>query len=178
MIFYTGNGDGGASAMGKRKMKKDSPVFHALGDLDELNSAIGVVRSSIKNPAVRRALFEAQENLFIVQAHVASLALSFVPPAFSGEKKKAIERIIDRAEQRVKPERKFIIPGEDKDAALLDWLRALARRAERSVVAASARKPLAPEILPYLNRISSLFFALARLLTRQKGKKEKHPRYR
>lgn len=178
MIFYTGKGDGGASKMGKRKIKKNSPVFCALGDLDELNSAIGAVRASVKDRAVRGILLEAQENLFIVQAHVAARTISFTPPAFGKEKIEKIERIIDRAEKKVKPERKFIIPGEDRDAALLDWLRAISRRTERSVVAASLRGSFQREILSYLNRLSSLFFALARLLTRQKGKKERHPSYR
>lgn len=178
MIFYTGKGDGGASKMGKKKIKKNSPVFCALGDLDELNSAIGAVRAFIKDRAVRGILLEVQENLFIVQAHVAARAISFTPPEFRKEKVKKIERIIDRAEKEVNPERKFIIPGEDRDAALLDWLRAISRRAERSVVAASSRGNPRREILSYLNRISSLFFALARLLTRKKRKKERHPSYR
>jgi len=178
MIFYTGKGDGGASKMGKKKIKKNSPVFCALGDLDELNSAIGAVRASIKDRAARGILLEVQENLFIVQAHVAALAISFAPPAFGKEKIEKIERIIERAEKEVKPERKFIIPGEDRDAALLDWLRAIARRAERSAVAASSGRKPRPEILSYLNRISSLFFALARLVTRKRRKKERHPSYR
>ena len=69
-LFYTGKGDKGQSHIGKKKYSKDSPIMEALGDLDELNSLLGVIRAAAKK-GLNKKLFLVQENLFIIQARVA-----------------------------------------------------------------------------------------------------------
>jgi cob(I)alamin adenosyltransferase len=123
-------------------------------------------------------LHEIQENLFIIQAQIASIMLdnNFKAPKFKNEKIKEIEKIIDEIETKLPPLRNFIISGTGKTSAWLDWLRAKSRSVERSVLKIKNSKiNIFSNILPYLNRLSSLFFALARLEAR--NKKEQHPKY-
>ena len=70
-LFYTGKGDAGTSQVGKKKVPKDSPLLEALGDLDELNSLIGVARSGLEDSELTKKLKQVQEALFIIQARVA-----------------------------------------------------------------------------------------------------------
>jgi len=160
---------------------------------------IGVVKAQRVNTTLKKILHEIQENLFIIQANVASAMMGgkFKVPEFKKVKTKAIEKIIDGYEIKLKPARAFIIPGSDPISAWLDLLRAKSRMIERSVFKISRNKKGArekrttnaptriknqlvinPDILSYLNRLSSLFFALARMEAKRAGKKEKHPSYR
>ena len=184
-IFYTRKGDDGRSRIGKKKIYKLNPFVVALGELDKLNSFIGVVKSLPGNkisPTLKKQLHQVQEDLFIIQANVsyAMLKEKRTPPLFSPQKTKNIERVIDKIEKQLKPARKFVISGTTHVSSWLDYLRALSRSVERAVlVVAKERrgKPtFNPDIVPYLNRLSSLFFALARWEAR--GKKELNPKYR
>ena len=71
-LFYTGKGDKGLSLVGKKKYPKDSPIMEVLGDLDELNSLLGVIRAGAKKE-LQSKIFSMQENLFIIQARIAWL---------------------------------------------------------------------------------------------------------
>lgn len=182
-LFYTGKGDKGQSIIGKKKIDKTCIEIEALGDLDELNSLIGLAKAGKLPIKTKNILHAVQENLFIIQANVASLMLKskHKPPALSKTKIKDIENIIDECERKLKPERGFIISGTNEVSALLDYIRAVSRRAERSVLAFNKsykRYKISPEILAYLNRLSSLFFALARVEARKSHKKEKNPSYK
>src|SRR3989344_6005774 len=202
-IFYTKKGDKGYSYVGKKEVYKLNPFVVALGELDQLNSLIGVVKSLEIPPFLKNSLHQIQENLFIIQANVAYAMLKEKrtppsrgrsplrrgegPPHFSSKKTKNAEDIIDRIEKQLKPVRKFVVSGTTPVSAWLDYLRAFSRSVERSVLAVvkgkrspsvrlpgragGASKPVInPDILLYLNRLSSLFFALARWEAR--GKKE------
>ena len=184
-IFYTKKGDKGYSYVGKKEVYKLNPFVVALGELDQLNSLIGVVKSLPENkisPTLKRQLHQVQEDLFIIQANVSYTMLKEkrTPPLFSPQKIKNIEKIIDKIENQLKPARKFVISGTTHVSGWLDYLRALSRSVERSVLAIAKNKngnpALNQDILPYLNRLSSLFFALARWEAR--GKKEQNPSYR
>ena len=72
-LFYTGKGDKGVSRVGKKNYPKDSPILEALGDLDELNSFLGLVRSTVKDKKLMAGLQTVQQHLFIVQAQIAVL---------------------------------------------------------------------------------------------------------
>ncbi|MDP3901018.1 MAG: ATP:cob(I)alamin adenosyltransferase, partial [bacterium] len=76
MLFYTGKGDRGTSQVGNRKIPKDAPILSALGELDELNSFLGLVRSQVPSKSLSASLRGVQETLFIVQAQVAGLMFS------------------------------------------------------------------------------------------------------
>jgi len=194
-FFYTGKGDSGKSAVGKKKIAKTRPVMEALGDLDELNSLIGLVRSRTGSDKTRKILREAQESLFIIQASIAiaefggsprsnksgrgsSAGGKYPAPELEKSKVKELEKTIDAIEKKIKPERGFIISGESESSAWLDYARAVTRRAERSVLKYHKTKKLNANILAYINRLSSLFFALARSEAKKSGKKEQHPKYK
>lgn len=177
-LFYTGKGDKGVSQVGKKKYPKDSPIIEALGDLDELNSLLGVVRSSISSKGLKAKLISVQENLFIIQARVAWLMFQqFESPQMTKEKIRAMEKEIEDMEEKIKPERGFVISGENRKAAWLDLARAVSRRVERSVVKVNKRHKLPEELLTYLNRLSSYLYALARLEISETKTKEKKPTY-
>jgi len=176
-LFYTGKGDKGQSHIGKKKYPKDSPIMEALGDLDELNSLLGVIRVAAKK-GLNQKLFAVQENLFIIQARVAWVMFNkFESPQLTQEKIFKMEKEIDAIEKKIRPERGFIITGENKEAAYLDYARTVARRAERSVVTLTKKQKLPKEIVAYLNRLSGYLYALARLEISESKMKEKKPRY-
>ena len=178
-IFYTGKGDKGVSHVGKIKIKKTCLEIESLGYLDELNSLIGVVKS-FSNQEFKKILHEVQESLFIIQANVAYVMLKErrQPPLLGANKVKTIEELLDKYEKILSPAKKFVISGPTLLSAWLDYVRAYSRRVERNVLRIPTVNKLNPEILRYLNRLSSLFFAMARMATKQAGKKELHPSYK
>jgi cob(I)alamin adenosyltransferase len=120
------------------------------------------------------ALREVQETLFIIQAEVAGADKKVSEGAI-----KNIENIVNDIEKEIPPLKGFSIAGGTELSALLDVARTLARRAERRIIAIKELKlrELAPETLAYLNRLSSLLFALARLANHQAGVAEETPQY-
>ena len=174
-LFYTGKGDKGVSYIGKKKYPKDSPVFKVLGDLDELNSLLGLVKTRVKKKELVGKLERVQQDLFIIQANVAwFLYPKFKAPKFSQAKVTRLEQEIQEIERMVKPERGFIVAGANESSAWLDYLRTVSRRVERKATTMHKKHRLSKEILTYLNRLSSYLYALARA---QAGKKETAPTY-
>jgi cob(I)alamin adenosyltransferase len=120
-------------------------------------------------------VLEVQQNLFIVQAEVAGSTLNITP-----EKITNIETIVDEIEKVLPPIKNFFISGATEVGALFDFARTLARRAERRVVAVKeeGRVPMNDNTMKYLNRLSSLLYALARISSYLKGAKEIKPDYK
>jgi cob(I)alamin adenosyltransferase len=177
-LFYTGKGDKGSSHVGKKKYPKDSSIVEALGDLDELNSLLGVVKAQAHKRSLAKKLEKVQENLFIIQARIAWLMYpKFPSPQMTEEKIKAMEKEIDTIEKKIWPKRGFVISGSDPVASWLDMLRAVSRRVERRVVKLHKTRALPQEILTYLNRLSSYLYALARAEVAAKKIKESRPSY-
>ena len=178
-LFFTGKGDKGSSHIGKKKYPKDSPIVEALGDLDELNSLLGVVKTQIHKPGLARKLEDVQKNLFIIQARIAWIMYpKFPSPQMTKDKIKEMEQEIDAIEKKIKPERGFVIPGSDLIASWLDMLRAVSRRVERRIVKLHKTCFLPQEILMYFNRLSSYLYALARAEVFAKKIKESRPTYK
>lgn len=182
-LFYTGKGDKGESVVGKKKIDKTCVEVEALGDLDELNSLIGIVKSESPKET-KDILHKVQEDLFIIQANVANFMFQdengnseYPAPEFNAQKTREIESLIDDMENKVNPARGFIIPGLNKQSAWLDLLRAVTRRVERNTLKFNKKNELPEEILAYLNRLSSLFFAMARLESKNNNLEEEHPKY-
>jgi len=177
-LFYTGKGDKGTSQVGKKKIPKNSPILETLGDLDELNSLIGVSRSSLKDKELQKKLKQVQEALFIIQARVAWIMFSEHKPKLLAKKRiLQLEQEIDAIEEQIQPERGFIIPGEDPVASQLDYIRAVSRRVERKIDTLHKKHELPPEILTYMNRLSSYLYALARFEIFKTKTKESKPKY-
>jgi len=185
-MLYTRKGDNGTTkTFGcDQRISKSSIVAEALGSLDETNSFLGLVRArtegksfQIGNEKIKftDVILEVQQNLFIVQAEVAGSDKSITQ-----EKIKKIENIVDEIEKILPPIKSFFISGATKDGAVLDIARTLARRAERRVVAAreEGNVIVSMSTLSYLNRLSSLLYALARLASHIEGREEIKPNYK
>lgn len=176
MTLYTRKGDGGTTKTlhCDQRLSKSSAIAEALGTLDELNSWLGLCRARLESEAP--TLFEVQQNLFIIQAEVAGAPGKTIDPA----KVTMLEEMIDAAERELPPIKSFFIPGATEAGAILDCARTLSRRAERRVVSVHEEDKIkiGAGSLAYLNRLSSLLYALARLANHRSGTKEEAPTYR
>ena len=177
-LFYTGQGDQGESKVWQKKIPKDSLEMAALGNLDELNSLLGLIGTQKMPSDIPAVLKEIQENLFIIQANTSSFNNEGQAPKLAAEKVVAMEKLIDAIEEKVQPRRGFVVPGQTESSAWLDLARTVARRAERSVVAFSRTADVDPVILAYLNRLSGLLFGLGRLAVKDADVTEQNPTYR
>lgn len=174
MTIYTRRGDKGKTSLlaGRRIPKTDLRV-QSCGTLDELNSAIGVVLSFLpKQFSVASTLLRIQNDLFEINSEIAAEGQeSFF--VLTEKKVRFLEKTIDRYEKKLPGLEHFIFPGGSQPAALLFLARAIARRAERQVVALSEKQRLNSQILAYLNRLSDLLFVLARFINFKAGVDEK-----
>jgi len=172
--IYTRTGDQGETGLADgSRIAKDSPLSQAIGDVDEANSAIGVALLAIEDPTVRAILASVQNELFDLGADLATPGDDFTPTDTTLRVVAAqidrLERDIDRLNERLEALRSFILPGGAGGSADLHLARAIARRAERSAVAANRDRPLNPLALIYLNRLSDLLFVAARYVAASGG---------
>lgn len=187
--FFTGKGDSGESHFGKVTLKKSSLGADFLGALDELNSWVGLTkveadkegdyRNEEFNFSVSDILKKIQNHLFILQAEIASLIFELGgDKKITAEKTKETEEIIQKIDEVVPPINKFILTGGAELSARLDVCRAISRRVERLAKKFSEEKELSGDVLKYLNRLSSLFFAMARYVNHVQGIEEESPDYK
>jgi len=164
MRLFTGKGDAGSTDLLGGRVGKDDPRIAAIGALDEASSAIGFARASAATERTRGLLIETQRDLYKIMAELAYTNEQWPARVEVGaDRVEWLERETDALTAEVPPPRAFIIPGDSLPGAALDVARAVARRAEREVVAIAGAGYVAnPEVLRYLNRLSSLLFALAR----------------
>ncbi|MDD5547632.1 MAG: cob(I)yrinic acid a,c-diamide adenosyltransferase [Candidatus Pacebacteria bacterium] len=175
-IYYTGKGDKGKSFVCHQTMAKTSAGMEAMGELDELNSLIGLIRSQKAPADIKNILKAIQENLFLIQANVARMVFKekFAVPVLNKDIVKKMEKVIDLYAGKLGTQKGFIVSGENELSAWLDYARAVARRTERSIL---GLKKADAVILAYLNRLSSLLFVLARAVSKRYNKKEANPSY-
>ena len=169
-----GSGDNGKSCFGKKWAKKTCPGIEALGELDELNSLLGLVRSQKISKEYKYILLGVQQNLFIIQAFIAGILFNKKSNDLKQEKVVEIERLIKKYSIEAGEIKNFIISGKNEASAWLDYVRAVARRAERRVLLVEGT---GKDSLAYLNRLSSLLFLMARICAKKNGKKELNPIY-
>ena len=162
----TRTGDGGdTSLFSKDRVRKTDPRIDALGDLDEAQSAIGMARAMAPRSSLGRELLELQRGLYVAMSEVATprLDLARLPQRIDAAALERLDRALEKARASVRVEGRFVIPGETRIAAAVDYARTVARRAERSVVACvDAGLVDADPLLPWLNRASDFLFVLAR----------------
>ncbi|MBI2633386.1 MAG: cob(I)yrinic acid a,c-diamide adenosyltransferase [Parcubacteria group bacterium] len=180
-LFYTRKGDDGSSMVSGKKIPKNNIVFETLGDLDELNSVLGIARTRKIGNRFKKTILAIQNDLFIIQAQCASLLYrepyARTVPKLTADKIFALEQLIDSIDKKTTSIHSFIIPGSSIQSSWFDFARAVARRAERRVAQCAQKYTVDHNILSYMNRLSSLLFALARLFARGTKKKESHPTY-
>ncbi len=171
-MLYTRKGDAGETELygTTERYPKDDPLFDALGSIDELNSLIGFCRAH--EPEDDASLRAVQEALFIAQAQLAG-----ADKHVTKEHVRALEDAIHTCEASIEKPTSFVIPGATVRSARFDYARAVSRRTERAVVHACAASPSATDLLAYLNRISSFFYALARQTAQAEEAKEPKPAY-
>lgn len=185
MVLFTGKGDDGTTktfACDQRR-SKNSAVSEALGTVDELNAYLGVVKlraeafqkNVILEKSFLQILDEVQQNLFIIQAELAGSQLKI-----SEEKVHEVEKIVNTAEVEMPPIKNFFVSGGTEMAATFDFARTISRRAERRVIASHEEgdPQMSQFSLAYLNRLSSLLYALARLSNFRSGISEEKPQYK
>jgi cob(I)alamin adenosyltransferase len=169
---YTRSGDAGETSLvdGSRVSKADPRVV-AYGDVDELNSLLGIAREGLADQQLNDALGKIQNELFIVGADLAS-PLEIQVPRVEEEHVAEMERLIDTLLEELEPLREFILPGGTRLGATLHLARAVSRRAERSIVTLATQSEINRHALIYLNRLSDLLFVMARVANKRSGAKE------
>lgn len=162
----TRTGDDGTTGLGDNtRVSKNSLRVHAMGDVDELNSNIGVLLCEDMPPPVRQLLVQIQHELF-------SLGGELSIPGFELLKAEAVlglDNALAVYNAQLPALQEFILPAGTRAAALTHVCRTVARRAERSVVALEAQDALKATPRHYLNRLSDLMFVLARVLNRHRS---------
>lgn len=177
--IYTRTGDDGTSGLvdGSR-LSKSAARMHAIGDVDETNSALGIAISALEQGGFDRDLIanlrRIQNDLFDLGADIATPAENDGDFAPSPMRLRIIdaqvdwlEMAIDAANEQLQPLTSFILPGGNMAAAHMHLARAVTRRAERALVAAAQDAPINPAALRYLNRLSDYLFTLCRLINAQ-----------
>jgi cob(I)alamin adenosyltransferase len=171
--IYTKTGDKGDTGLidGSRISKSDLRIV-AYGEVDEANSHIGLIISSIEKNSifddVRKILLNVQQDLFVLGAELANpKTLKDDNMLVKREMISTIEKYIDNFESELAPITYFILPGGSIESSLLHICRTVVRRAETSAVALAKGQRINQEILTYLNRISDLFFVLARVTNKR-----------
>ena len=176
MKIYTKTGDRGETGLfGGGRVPKDDPRVAAYGDVDELNSAIGVARAAGPADFFDDLLQSIQRDLFSLGGHLATPHPEKVRKALekaelSADRVSLFERTIDAADAELPPLKAFVLPAGTPKAAALHLARTVCRRAERSLVALMRDEEVPELFLVYLNRLSDLLFTLARLANHRDGR--------
>ena len=180
---YTRTGDKGETALvGGRRVPKDSSRIEAYGTIDELNSIVGLARvfneEKLKKGKAHRLLDEIlrkiQDELFDLGSELATPAdFTYEGMYRLGEKEvKRIEELIDECQKELGPLKSFVLPGGGKIGGYLHQCRTVCRRAEREILRLSRVEEISEWPLKYVNRLSDLFFVLARWVGKSTGEKE------
>lgn len=164
MKLYTKGGDGGETDLrGGRRVPKDDIRIAAYGDLDELNAAIGMAVAGLDDDTTIGSLRDVQNRLFDLGAALAADAAKDDDPVVSTDDVTKLESCIDAASAEVSELKNFILPGGTEAAARLHLARTVCRRAERTLVSLGGMTTIPRRAIQYLNRLSDLLFAFARL---------------
>ena len=185
-MLYTGKGDDGTTkTLGdKERISKSSALPECLGTMDELNSFLGLCKIKAEESTFTVGqeqaymcciIHEVQQNLFVIQSEVAGS-----DKTIEQWKVQRLEMLVNEIEKELSPIESFTIAGGNELSTLFDIARTVTRRAERNIVLVheSNVQALNEHTRAYMNRLSSLLFALARLTNQKSGIKEEHPDYK
>ena len=165
--IVTRTGDAGSTGLGDgSRVAKDSARIAAIGDVDELNSTLGVLLAEPLPPGIGACLTSVQHDLF-------DLGGELSVPGYAALTDAHVLRLEDAVEAfnaELGPLKEFVLPGGTRAAAVAHVARTVCRRAERSLVRMAATEPVSDAARRYVNRLSDLLFVLARSLNRAAGK--------
>ena len=164
--IYTRTGDAGTTGLGDgSRTGKDAARIDAMGDVDEVNSLLGVLLCEELPAEVRGLITGIQHDLFDLGGELSVPGAAFLKPGQPAR----LEAAIDRYNAELLPLKEFILPGGSRTGALAHLARATCRRAERVVVGLAQTEPVSAAARQYLNRLSDLLFVLARWLNKAAG---------
>lgn len=172
---YTRSGDAGETGLvGGRRVKKNSPRVIAYGEIDELNSCLGMVKEEL-SPATAElspVIEELQQQLFDLGSEVATAPADKYDGMWqvSDNHVKALETLCDKFGDGLPELKSFILPGGSRLAANLHLARCVCRRAERSLVQLSDSETLNPQVVVFTNRVSDFLFVAARWALKKENK--------
>lgn len=165
--IYTRTGDDGSTGLTDgARVPKDHPRIEAIGTVDELNSAVGVLLTEDLSAEIRALLTGVQHDLFDLGGELST------PGAASlvDERVATLEQALDRLNTNLGPLKEFILPGGSRAAAAAHLARTICRRAERRLITLRRSDSVSAISLRYLNRLSDLLFVVAREANRQAGR--------
>ena len=169
--IYTRTGDAGTTGLGDgTRVAKDSMRIVAMGDVDELNSVIGIMLTEPISNKIRDCLTRVQHDLFDMGGEICMPGFAMIKK----ERVSALETILDEWNDTLAPLKEFILPGGNRAAAYCHLARTVCRRAERQMIALNngeikAEHKLTEISLQYINRLSDLLFVLCRILNKEAG---------
>ena len=176
--IYTRTGDDGTTSLfGGERVGKGNPRIDAYGTVDETNSIVGLARAHLQGEPGEEeldpVLSDLQEELFVLGADLATpMDAKPVVERIEEQHVTALEERIDHFDADLPSLKRFILPGGTPVGASLHSARTVCRRAERHIVQASTSTPINEQAIVYLNRLSDLFFVLARWANREAGVRE------
>lgn len=171
MKIYTKTGDKGMTGLfGGARVSKDDIRIEAYGTLDELNSFIGTLISSMDIEDQNEILTDVQNRLFTIGSNLASdPSKDMITPDLTEADIKILEDAMDNMNENLEPLRAFILPGGSVAVGLSHQCRTICRRAERRVVSLSNVSSVDDHIVRYLNRLSDYLFVLGRMIAKSQG---------
>ena len=172
MKIYTKTGDHGDTSLIGGRVRKDNARVEAYGTIDELNSFVGQTMAVLEAEVfadIREVLLVVQHELFDCGADLAVLGSPMRGFKVTASMIERVEGWIDRYESENDPITKFILPGGTLGSSQLHICRTVCRRAERRVVKLSTLEKIHDAVPTYLNRLSDLFFTLARVVNKRSG---------
>ncbi len=158
--------DGGTHLFSGERVAKNSPRTEAYGDMDELNSLLGMARASVEHPGLPPLLEELQRDLFVVGAELATTGghVDKLPSRVTEAFLERLDLHRDELEESVEMPGGFVLPGGTPAAGILDLARAVSRRFERKVVTLQQEGDVSnPHLLAWVNRLSDTLWLMARL---------------
>ncbi len=170
MPIYTRTGDTGTTSLfGGKRVLKCEQLVKVYGSIDELNSWVGLIASQITVPDVQQFLATIQSDLFTIGSTLAGWKGDL---GGLNDRVKEMEARIDGMEKKLPPLKNFILPGGSTLGAYTHIARGICRKVERQAVALVQKELVDPLIIKYLNRLSDLFFMLARFINKQTNQPE------
>jgi len=167
--IYTRTGDKGTTGMADgSRVSKDSLRMHAIGEVDELNSMLGLL-------ILKCQLNDLKENMITIQHDLFNIGGELAMPDYDKTDQSRIEWLEDTLDEMnadLPPLKEFILPGGAEDAGFCHMARAICRRVERAMVSLNSHDPIKTELMAYINRLSDWLFVASRALNKAQNEAE------